>query len=324
MRRVWTLQEGLLARELYFEFVEGPVNVAAALGFEPTIHEHDGRSSPKDPLAHLFPKFCASHVPILAYRARHQGAMTGGGSKLSLDDVIRLLRLRRTTKPEDELIAISSLLPLNLRALLSITGHDVQQRRMKDFLLQMREVSKTFPMQITPKLNLPGYTWAPRTLVEAIEGAPVASGVARCMDDGLHAEYFIVPFEKRVCIPESCVDGTETEFRRLLTHGPSASTYMLRIYIALGHLRLPGIDALLFCDRDLTGARTCAAVCNGLGGGKEVEGGLSSEDTPGSASTHFDYVAPCRLHRMTLRPDNFPATDASLIGELRDVQVRLT
>lgn len=63
VRRVWTLQEGLLARDLYFEFVEGPVNVEQKLGLLPSDSEgteHDALMDENDSFNFLDPHSCPS------------------------------------------------------------------------------------------------------------------------------------------------------------------------------------------------------------------------------------------------------------------------
>ncbi|EIW56621.1 uncharacterized protein TRAVEDRAFT_86927, partial [Trametes versicolor FP-101664 SS1] len=228
VRRVWTLQEGLLARDLYFEFVEGPMNVEQKLGLLPSESEsteHDTPVDEDDSLNFLDPHSCPSHVPVLAFRARHRSCT----HHLPLDDIIRLLRLRTTTKPEDETIAISSLLPnVDVDALLRVARiprDNFAQRRVREFLLQQRNVSKAFPTQITPRLELPAFSWAPRTLVSCIEGASLTYGTGVCTADGLKAEYFVARFEKPVVIPQECKDGHKSEFSILLSHRASMATY---------------------------------------------------------------------------------------------------
>ncbi|KAH9895811.1 hypothetical protein C8Q73DRAFT_789617 [Cubamyces lactineus] len=204
MRRVWTLQEALLARELYFEFKDGLVNVEEHL---------------LPPLTLALGAFPARHeAPIFDVRekrrtARSLNSVLGGDDgedSMMMENVVRLLRGRRTTKPEDELVAIASLLPprVKLDALLAtsgVDGRDLAQRRMRVLLLQLRDVPRAVPFCVSPRLALPGFAWAPRLLVQDEESAmgtwDGAHGTAVCGEDGLVGEYLFASCGRGVEIP---------------------------------------------------------------------------------------------------------------------------
>ncbi|KAI0659666.1 hypothetical protein C8Q70DRAFT_126211 [Cubamyces menziesii] len=133
VRRVWTLQEGILARQLYFEFVDGVFSIDWA-------HLKNCR-----PVAFL--------AAVLTFRGNRQGPRALAQSETPLSMVVWLLRGRTTTKAEDELIAISSLLgpKVKIEALLAESdGPDVVERRMRAFLLQAREISLGVPFGTSP------------------------------------------------------------------------------------------------------------------------------------------------------------------------------
>ncbi|KAI0632924.1 hypothetical protein C8Q77DRAFT_1059205 [Trametes polyzona] len=230
IRRVWTLQEAILARELYFEFIEGPVDVEQRLGLKSSESADSDNSIPRNESLDFLPSnSLPSHVPVLAFRERirHDG-IAAQDLHLPLDQVIRLLRLRTTTKPKDELVAVSCLLRgINLDELLKINGNDAAQLRIRAFLLQQRSVSTELPVQLTPRINLPerGFAWAPRTLVSAIEGASLKSGTGVCTPEGLIADYTLAPFERPVSIPESCrTRGEKAELSILINHRATMAT----------------------------------------------------------------------------------------------------
>ncbi|KAI0670230.1 hypothetical protein C8Q78DRAFT_1035166 [Trametes maxima] len=208
MRRVWTLQEGLLARELWFEFSEGPVDVEAQIGTKNRTEPLPDFSAPYDtswvPSAqfpvppHLLPLW---HIPVLRFRADHD--LSRAGHNLPLGEAMTLLTSRATTRAEDELLAISTLHSpkVDIDVLLSISGPNAAQERMKSYLLQLREVSVWFPMWMMPRLQLPGFTWAPRALATAPPAsAGLEDGVGICTEEGLLAEYFVTTFEEEVAL----------------------------------------------------------------------------------------------------------------------------
>lgn len=310
VRRVWTLQEGLLARELYFEFVEGPVNVAEAWSLGPSL--------PKDFQLH---QLCRAMVPILSFRAVH-GKHIDIERKAPLADIVRMLRLRSTTKPEDEIVAISSLLPLNLDAILAITGEDMAQRRMREFFLQLREVSSEFPMYPNaPRLTLPGFTWAPRTLARELAAANNMSGTGVCTEDGLLAEYFVTSLEEPIPIPTGETLGTATsgDLEFFVALRSSRSVYCLRLFITSGHAHSASIDTLLMLDGKMSDSNftKCAGVRRG--GRKEVE-----VEENESSTHHFSYVTPGFLDPRPGNPELFLDGKLVWVGEPHKMDVRLT
>ncbi|RPD70814.1 hypothetical protein L226DRAFT_443101, partial [Lentinus tigrinus ALCF2SS1-7] len=173
--RVWTLQEGILARKLYFEFADGLMDARKLESF-------DG-----DPAQHMAQQFSRGLLPLLSFRARRLGSPN---TPCTLRDIIMLARRRTTSKPEDETIAIAGLLPIDVSALLSITGDDAPERRMKEFILQMRQVPRRWPLVPTDKLRIPGFTWAPRSLADALESDDT-DGDGTCTENGLLAQYTV-------------------------------------------------------------------------------------------------------------------------------------
>ncbi|KAI0751791.1 hypothetical protein C8Q80DRAFT_1159325 [Daedaleopsis nitida] len=320
VRRVWTLQEGMLARELYFEFADGPLDVEKGLGLKPSSRERGNvHSTPAtDSLQWVSPRrLCRSHVPLLAQRAHD--LVCKSVHTLSLDDVIKLLRLRSTTKAEDEIIAISGLLPsLDVGRLLAITGPEAAALRMKECLLQLREVSRRLVMHIVPRLDLPGFRWAPSSFAKAIEGALAKHRAAICTEDGLAGNFLLAAFDKPVFATMEDRLSSGDSFRILLTHPASDSTYMLRVYM---DTHTTPFDALLFLDKDLSASKAmCAAVrCRTRAGVGATE---EKECTPDPL--YLSYVAPARLSRMSLPPDQFSLPDMPVMGPLCDKDVLLS
>ncbi|KAI0651217.1 hypothetical protein C8Q79DRAFT_1004520 [Trametes meyenii] len=172
-RRIWTLPEGLLARELYFEFAEGPVNVEAELSADaPQFVESAGLTNVSadttdgqlPPVRRGWGEYLSA-IPVLDFRIGRDNAAEGEVDRvnLSLAQIIELLHSRPSTPPEDELLAMAILLTgqTDIGTLLSIgtdTEEDVVQRRMCAFLLKIRMVPRNFPMHAIPRLSLSGFT----------------------------------------------------------------------------------------------------------------------------------------------------------------------
>ncbi|KAI0634874.1 hypothetical protein C8Q77DRAFT_1156259 [Trametes polyzona] len=321
VRRVWTLQEGLLARELYFEFADGPISVEAGLKYGLSDAEIAQGVAANNMGLLLGYKWCSTLVPLLAERAQNR-VLQSSDHRLTLDKVIYLLTLRTTTKPEDELIAISSLVRMDVDAILAITGADAAQRRIREFLLQQSDVPKAIAAQITPRLALPGFSWAPRTLVSALEGADASVGTGVCTPEGLIAEYFVALFEDAIDVPPELEDGRKPAgyANVRIIHGSPAVLYMLDIYPRVGPVHATSFDGLLFLQGDLSGVRgsvQCIAVCR-TGGQRECA------ELDVDALHPFTYVAPCHLQRTPLDPAMFAPGNAFVMAELQELTVMLS
>ncbi|KAL0063082.1 hypothetical protein AAF712_009989 [Marasmius tenuissimus] len=182
MQRIWTLQEGMLAQRLTFEvsdgiidstrFNGGPYGVALrTLAFL----QHRPHDDEKRELASVCPK----------------------PPRCSYNDIIPLLRHRKTSKPEDEPLAVAGVLGVNSSRLITLEGLEA---RMRELLLQC----KTLPRSIgvtgwnSQKLGLPGFSWAPASISQVLWGTewqdPLSATVT---PDGLRARYTLIRFPEK-------------------------------------------------------------------------------------------------------------------------------
>ncbi|KAJ8457555.1 hypothetical protein ONZ51_g11461 [Trametes cubensis] len=190
MRRIWTLQEGILARELYFEFTNG----AAAVNFAKLISAE--------------PRGCdrafVDLAPVLTWREAHHGPLIFSDRPPSMIEVVSLLHGRSTTKDEDELIAISSLLPPRVKIdelLAESDGSNLAERRMKVFLLRMRDIPLAITFGSCPRSTIEGFSWAPRMLSVDVYGSwSDSDGAGICTEDGLVGKYHLALFNKAVTL----------------------------------------------------------------------------------------------------------------------------
>ncbi|KAI0675722.1 hypothetical protein C8Q78DRAFT_345363 [Trametes maxima] len=307
VRRIWTLQEGILARELYFEFFDGPVRVEEELILREQRHvlEDSGLwdSSQISKLTTL--QTFATVVPMLNLRQRYQ--RPGTVLQMPLNEVIQSLRFRSTSHAEDELIAISCLLPdIDLNTLLAIRGTDPEaaQKRMKAFLLSLGDVPKTFAIISLPRLTLPGFTWAPRSLAD-IERVQQDTGgeVALCTKEGLLAEYAVLVLNQPFLVADlPTKNKTESTGRVAIAQAVYTPLGMgYNIMLDLDMLPSPNdaiFDGLLLMQESLVVEQFFGgAVVWGVGLGPE-DGDL--DGTP----QRLTYVAPCIVQRMDFPPCN--------------------
>ena len=327
MRRVWTLQEGVLARELYMNFIEGPVLVEernlllkVRPGHMDSSHLHIPHQRGVE---WLWGHALCCLVPILAYRFCAQAGVTPANTTARRREVAKLLELRSTTKPEDEIIAIAALLPLDVDALLAVPGPDVAQGRIRECLLQLREVSKRVVLHAcTPHLDLPNFRWATRSLSETIGGSSFDEATAVCTKNGLVGEFFVAALEEPVSVSEDAA-WRQTPF----VHFDSSATrlrYSLSVHtdVMPYHLQSESMDALLFMHGDLTPVVGCAAIR-----WSRRETGAEDGQLP---EARLEYIAPCTLMQQQVDGPSSTSiwrsqtSQGLAIGELRAMRVLLT
>ncbi|OSD02361.1 hypothetical protein PYCCODRAFT_1410767 [Trametes coccinea BRFM310] len=341
LRRVWTVQEGLLANRLYFEFKEGPVN------FEDRVRPDSDSLASADKSRWMSIAVNAL-VPILAYRInkRNFGPRVGdlpAPTGESLLGVVRLLDGRTTSKTEDELIAIASLLPpsVSLHRLLAVPhtqgrGHLAEQR-MQSCLVQLGHVSRGLPFGYTPRLSLPGFTWAPRSLTNRMPAQWDTSlcGTAFCTEDGLLATYSVAILRgaPTVAFPRPMTGELARWGWRIampLHHVPSNTSHLL-----FAHLRGPlsvSVDALLFLNQDfprhlasapgIAGARVeveCVAVTNFT---KDHDTGVNYSASDDDVRC-YRYVAYCKLIQWEEIHGTGDGLEMTYLDELVETPVKL-
>lgn len=81
---------------------------------------------------------------------------------LELEDVQRFLRFRRTSRDEDETVAIAPLLGVDARILANISTRD---DRMCHFLNLLKKIPISILFMSGPRISRPGYRWAPRSFI---------------------------------------------------------------------------------------------------------------------------------------------------------------
>lgn len=181
MRRLWTLQEALLSKKLVFQFSDSllPIHsIVPNLSTLMTDYLHVGLASELYRLTKL-----------RTFR------------NLKFSDVAKSLRWRFTSNAEDEIPAIVSLLDVDGAAILDIPTAD---QRMAKLLLELQHLSPNIIFLKGPKLPIPGFRWAPATLMSMATGRDTGSldlfrGAANavCTPKGLEAELFVFGFEER-------------------------------------------------------------------------------------------------------------------------------
>ncbi len=183
MNRVWTYQEGLLSKKLYFKFSDAncllnipplDMDVAGPLHI-PMFHDH----------LHDIYKYLVAQVQNV------NSAVTPG----NISNVASELRWRDTLHRDpkgknDELVAVGVLLGLDMSYLLEARGVE----RMARFLLMVKKLPRNIIFSQVERLQFAGFRWAPTTFLVQDDRRPSRdldnTGVV-CTPDGLLGSYIV-------------------------------------------------------------------------------------------------------------------------------------
>ncbi|KAL8789545.1 MAG: hypothetical protein Q9195_006772 [Heterodermia aff. obscurata] len=173
MRRLWTMEEGILGRSrLMFQFCGKAMPLPAGIesrAIDSYNNETEYLGSPTvltEIAHHLF-----SHLPERPRLGSNTNSVDLKAAQLFKKpinplSIMTALRYRKTSKKEDETLCIGSILGLDLASLVS---HRQAHSRMKAFfdLLQQAgvKVSSAILFSEERKLSEPGYGWVPASLM---------------------------------------------------------------------------------------------------------------------------------------------------------------
>ncbi|KAL6897706.1 hypothetical protein GGI43DRAFT_409699 [Trichoderma evansii] len=184
MRRLWTLQEAILAKELLFAFSDNLVNLNDLI---PPTNEL---------LVHAYLGDLASELFHLTKRSAH--------SIYSIGDVARSLRWRTTSRAGDETLAIASLLGSKPSDLVDLSPEDRMKRMLQDI--------GRFPRNILflngAKLQTPGFHWAPRSFMAA-HGAGGGVQLATSGTDAVSSPDGLTGMYYAIMLPTTTFTGGE-------------------------------------------------------------------------------------------------------------------
>ncbi|KAK7464910.1 hypothetical protein VKT23_006118 [Stygiomarasmius scandens] len=179
MQRLWTLQEALLAQNLFFELADSQlVSLQELIPWDEESCTMDGlkwlliremapivifsQDTPTEPVKYLF---------------LHR-------TDFDLGSISHALVKRTTSRKEDETLAIASLLGVDVSKLLDVSTHE---ERMKILLLELQFIPSGIIFSVGEKLSEPGFRWAPRSFLGQM--SPNTDRNALCTSKGLAGKY---------------------------------------------------------------------------------------------------------------------------------------
>ncbi|KAL8727566.1 MAG: hypothetical protein Q9166_005972 [cf. Caloplaca sp. 2 TL-2023] len=154
MGRLWTLQEGALARTLWFQFKDTAVDIQQVwMQVRDTYSSDIGRRG-------------LALDAMTSYRGLrnffHQDIGIIGADLPAVDDA---LRFRTVSIPTDEPLLIGGLLKLNVTYILDGPESSRMQRLWSLMPSAKRGIPKSILFRNSPKLRQPGFRWAPATFL---------------------------------------------------------------------------------------------------------------------------------------------------------------
>ena len=173
MRRLWTLQEALIAEKtsnaskLDIQFLEGPLEFNAIAG--KSVRSLYQTEAALKSVFSAFPQFSS--------RDRSFAFLT------------RALKYRTTSKREDEAVCLGPLLGLDPDDISAILGEDSAEARMKKLYILMGEIPAAVLFNSAKKLKN-DLSWAPASLLGLRKDIDLSNrSVAKCDVDGLHIQF---------------------------------------------------------------------------------------------------------------------------------------
>jgi hypothetical protein len=199
MRRLWTLQEGLLSKNLYFKFFDELVEMESLEELFPSANSS---------LESSVPEAARTYYHGLMRSTTHEEK----NRKDLVAPVWKATQWRKTSHPKDETLAIATLLNIDPKLLLQVSddfekrpgdeagsSQDVGglQQRMQFLLSELGDLDAIPPGMIFlpgPRLLLKGFGWAPQTWmgghkVDHPDPLSIPGPAARLVSRGLVVQY---------------------------------------------------------------------------------------------------------------------------------------
>jgi hypothetical protein len=152
MRRLWTFQEAILPQEVHLAFSDGFRTIQ---DIATSLPEEEVQSKA------WFFRRCGqlSRTFFGPFVNRTEGSIV-----TRFNSAWKQLQWRSTSHQEDETVCLATILGLDPTPLLNVPPED-WEKRMITLLRMMRSFPMLFPFQPPPRLETPGFRWAPASFL---------------------------------------------------------------------------------------------------------------------------------------------------------------
>ena len=151
MGRLWTLQEGALARKLFFQFADGPYDVDLGVSRLMASQDPAVRLTMQRTIIHQVEEL---RVPVQC-----------SDQADALKTLANAVRFRSTSVHSDEPLCLANLLRINSSTIWQIPASD-QTGRMMAFWKLISKLPLLLIFENREKLSQPGFQWAPKSLLQ--------------------------------------------------------------------------------------------------------------------------------------------------------------
>ena len=169
MRRLWTLQEGAIARDIDFQFANGSLNLRQLI-----LAIKDDRT--------VLANQVISSIMIL------RGLAYPLDRNLQLTHLLGALRWRSTSHAEDEATCIATLLEFPVEDFLNLS----LDRQMPHLLTAIGALQINLLFSHGPRLNVPNFSWAPQSFLNShdiLDLGNFGDGFGLCTSSGFAAQF---------------------------------------------------------------------------------------------------------------------------------------
>lgn len=202
--RLWTYQEGIVARKLLFQFANMAYDVIS--GLKRLKSSPDARAR----------RFLLEPLRKRVIEMTHE--VQGLTSKAKLLNIMTTMKYRSTSRLADEALCLGNLFGFDIRNILAVED---AESRMAIFWRSFKEVPLEIMRSRFPRLTVAGLQWAPKSLLQTA-GLSIQPYVQRddpgwdlvgtLKADGLHATTwgFVFDFEPTMGLKQNFLVGDST------------------------------------------------------------------------------------------------------------------
>jgi hypothetical protein len=190
LHRLWTLQESLLAKEVYIQLEGGVQSAEGILEACREFEQHAKSTGTYIRFPYIAQESALSYLSIRPYVSAHHSEQS-----LMFAHVSRCMERRTTSRRSDETLCAATTMQLEINTLLEIDDEDEEQRadrRMEEFLKLVKRMPKGIIFHHNPRLQRRGFRWAPSTLMGGRPGdffRDMWEGVSSFDGNGLAVSY---------------------------------------------------------------------------------------------------------------------------------------
>lgn len=168
MHRLWTFQEGMLAKELYFQLKDGVLDNDA-------FTKEGAKEEETDRERGLYRGFqgAVRSAAVVHFMVLKNGVVLNSVDTMALFPALaHAIQQRTTTRMSDEAICAATILDMDMSDIVAAKTKDMPdevaaEKRMEIFLRQVGKFAPGIIFHAQKRLRTEGYRWAPKTIMGA-------------------------------------------------------------------------------------------------------------------------------------------------------------